>query len=115
MKQKKEVKRYVNSIMQFLIEKHGEIRESWLPIIEMIGNEYEIYLQATEELKDSGLVIQTSKGMTANPLVKIKTDALIQIAKLAGELHLTPRSENKMLERDKTDEDAQNLIAALMS
>lgn len=110
---KEEIKEYVDSIKSFLTEKHGYIRNSWFPLIEMLANEYEIYLIAKQEVETNGLLVQTSRGLFANPAVKIKNDALVQIGKLVNELHLSPKSESK-LGKENT-ESTQDIIEALMS
>lgn len=54
-----------------------------------------IYLQALEEIENSGLIVQTSNGTPVqNPAIGIRNKALQQINKLAAEFGMSPTARN---------------------
>lgn len=100
----KETTDYVASISEYCMKTYGVIKESWKPLLHLIGEEYDTYLSACDTIAATGLVVQSSRGMSPNPAIKIKNDALIQVQKLANELGVTPKQEIKL----KTSEPKDN-------
>ena len=108
-----ETQEYINSIEEYLTQTYGYIKDSWKPLIKMIGTEYDLYLVSQESIKSNGILIQTNKGMVSNPAIKVSHDSLIQIQKLVQELGLSPKIEIKLktsnLQNEQEDDFLDNL------
>ena len=108
-----ETQEYINSIEEYLISTYGCIKDSWKPLIKMIGTEYDLYLVSQQAIKNNGILIQTNKGMVSNPAIKVSHDSLIQIQKLVQELGISPKIEIKLktsnLQNEQEDDFLDNL------
>jgi P27 family predicted phage terminase small subunit len=65
--------------------------------LEMIGNSYHNFVQATTILRKDGLVFYSKSGEPkSHPAVKIQLDASIQLTKLFESFGLTPKSRKEL-------------------
>lgn len=69
----------------------------------LLGDVYHNYIQATQILREEGLITKSAKGdVRAHPAVKIQLDAQIQLTKLFDSFGLTPKARREMFKpKDK--------------
>ena len=108
-----ETQEYLNAVEAYLIDTYGKIKDSWKPLIQMLGTEYDLYLATQEAIKSNGILIQTNKGMVSNPAVKVSHDSLIQIQKLVQELGISPKIEIKLKTSNLQNEQEDDFLANL--
>ena len=108
-----ETQEYIKSIEEYLISTYGYIKDSWRPLIKMIGTEYDLYLATQQAIKTNGILIQTNKGMVSNPAIKVSHDSLIQIQKLVQELGISPKIEIKLKTSNLQNEQEDDFLANL--
>lgn len=82
------------------LSKEGILTDMDQGALYLLMETYEIWVRATEILKDSLVIADTNaKGLIVNkphPAVQIQKDATLQLTRLFAQFGLTPASRNKM-------------------
>lgn len=100
---------YIKNVEDFLKDKYGEIKPSWIGLLDSLAFQYNLYQLSKVGIEENGLVTQTNRGMTANPCIKILNDANIQVQKLVNALGISPMAESKLkIEASDDTEDFLN-------
>ena len=87
---------YIKNVEDFLKDKYGEIKPSWIGLLDSLAFQYDLYQLSKVGIVENGLVTQTNRGMAANPCIKILNDANIQVQKLVNALGISPMAESKL-------------------
>lgn len=105
-----EVQEYMKNVILCLRADYGEnIPESWRISLDLIADNYEIYLKAKNDIMKNGLLREDNQGRTfKNQNISIMNMAQRNITDLLKAFALTPMSKSKMkvLDSSKFDEDA---------
>lgn len=98
--------KYLTSVRKYLKERYGKVNNEWEQILEILGDNLELYQQCKTSIKNDGLLLVAKNGAyTKNPLIKVQMDAQIQIQKLLDSFGLTPKAAAKInLVNDEDDE-----------
>ena len=94
---------YVKNVVKLLTEKEL-IDTVDTASIQMLLNNYSIYLKATEQMGDYYTIINTVGNIVSNPLNKIANDAQIQCTKIFKNFGLSAL-DRKKLEGNLGDDD----------
>ena len=97
---------------KYLKSKYGKIEEHWLAQLEMLATNFELFMLAKEEIKNTGLLVTNRFGASEkNPMLRVIVDANIQCFKILAEFGLNPMSKGKLKEKDDDDSDIiKNLL-----
>ena len=109
----KETEEILSNTVNYLKLQFKEIKPEWKALLQTLGNLYDIYFLAQQDVETRGLTIQTSKGIVANPSFKILNDTLIRIEKVFDQLAVTPKAQLKLKLVDKGESD-EEFIAGLI-
>ena len=102
------VQEYMNNVINCLEQDYGKIPESWRVSLDLIADNYSLYLEAKDDIKKNGLLRTDKLGRTfKNQCFQIMNTAQSQLKDLLKSFALTPMSKSKMnnFERDDIDED----------
>ena len=84
---------FMNAVESHLKAKFGTIEPQWEGLLNMLATNYELFWECKDKIKEDGLMIQNRfGGFDKNPLLKVQTDAQIQIIKLVNEFGISPKS-----------------------
>ena len=110
-----EVQDYMNNVIQCLQEDYGKIPTSWRISLDLIADNYDIYLKAKKSLDKEGLIGTDSLGRRGkNPNVSIMNVAQRTIMDLLKSFALTPMSKSKMKVLNTSSETAEDYINYLV-
>lgn len=87
---------YIKNVEDFLKDKYGEIKPSWIGLLDSLAFQYDLFQMAKVAVAENGLVTQTNRGIAPNPCIKILNDANIQVQKLVNALGISPMAESKL-------------------
>ena len=96
---------YIKNVEDFLKDKYGEIKPSWIGLIDSLAFQYNLYQLSKVGIEENGLVTQTNRGIAPNPCIKILNDANIQVQKLVNALGISPMAESKLKVETADDTD----------
>lgn len=97
----KQVQDYMNNVLDCLKEDYKVIPSSWRIALDLIADNYDIYLKSKALVRKEGLSSTDSKGrLTINPSLKVMNTAQDKIQKLLSSFALTPMSKSKMKNLD---------------
>ena len=96
---------YIKNVEAYLKEKYGEIKPSWIGLLDSLAFQYNLYQLSKVGIEENGLVTHTNRGMAANPCIKILNDANIQVQKLVNALGISPMAESKLKVETADDTD----------
>ena len=102
---------YIKNVEDFLKDKYGEIKPSWIGLLDSLAFQYNLYQLSKVGIEENGLVTQTNRGMAANPSIKILNDANIQVQKLVNALGISPMAESKL--KIEASDDTDDFLTAL--
>lgn len=110
-------KRYMRDLLGVLSDKSvNSTLDS--AAIQLIGQTYHNYINATEELADVGMYqeIETQSGssLKAHPAVKVQLDSQIQLTRLLLEFGLTPKSRGELKQADDSGKDTSSPLSAFL-
>lgn len=109
-----ETDEYVQTVIDYLTEKFGEVKPVWMRLITLLGQENDMYLLAKQDVEDNGISIQTSRGMIQSPSLKSMHQSAVQIQKIANSLGITPNSSIKLkMQSPGQEEDEEDFLDAL--
>ena len=87
---------YIKNVETYLKEKYGDIKPSWIGLLDSLAFQYNLYQLSKVGIEENGLVTQTNRGVAPNPCIKILNDANIQVQKLVNALGISPMAESKL-------------------
>ena len=96
---------YIKNVEDFLKDKYGEIKPSWIGLLDCLAFQYDLYQLSKVGIEENGLVTQTNRGIAPNPCIKILNDANIQVQKLVNALGISPMAESKLKVETADDTD----------
>ena len=102
---------YIKNVEEFLKDKDGEIKPSWIGLLDSLAFQYNLYQLSKVGIQENGLVTQTNRGIAPNPCIKILNDANIQVQKLVNALGISPMAESKL--KVETADDTDDFLTAL--
>lgn len=98
------VQEYMNNVIKCLEEDYGKIPESWRISLDLIADNYSLYLQAMDDIKKNGLLRVDKAGRTfKNQCYTIMNSAQLNLRDLLKSFSLTPVSRAKMKALTKSD------------
>lgn len=101
---KKQVEEFMNGVRNFLTNKYGKIDLSWEGGLYLLQDNYSTFLACQDDIDKDGLFLTNRFGdKIANPAIKMKNDAQIQMVKLLNEYGLTAHANGKLKENDSND------------
>lgn len=103
---------FMNAVEKHLMDKFNEITPHWDGLLQMLAVQVDLYNQCKEQIKQDGLMVQDRfGGSVKHPLLKVQTDALIQIGKLSQDFGLNPRSLKGLnIQNNNEDEFLNELV-----
>ena len=101
------------SVERHLIDKFGVINNEWDGILAMLATQYQVFIDCRDRIKQDGLMVTDRFGTPQkHPLLKVETDAIIQINKLVQEFGLSPKSLKGLnIQDNNEDEFLENLTS----
>lgn len=102
---------YIKNVEAYLKEKYGEIKPSWIGLLDSLAFQYNLYQLSKVGIQENGLVTQTNRGVAPNPCIKILNDANIQVQKLVNALGISPMAESKL--KIEASDDTDDFLTAL--
>ena len=100
----KRVQEYMNNVIKCLEQDYGRIPESWRVSLDLIADNYSIYLEAMDNIKKNGLLRKDNQGRTfKNQCVMIMNSAQMQLKDLLKSFAMTPISRAKMKKLESTE------------
>lgn len=103
-----QVQEYMCNVINCLEEDYGKIPESWRVSLDLIADNYSLYLQAKKDIDENGLMTIDKYGRPfRNPCYSVLNSAQLQLKDLLKSFALTPMSKSKMkgFENNNIDED----------
>ena len=93
-----ETKKFMRNVRNFIESKNdGCVPSEWEALLGMLQNYYEQYVKATNELLTvDSLIVDSRYGPQPHPLLKIQSQAAIQVQKLCSEFGLSMKQAQKM-------------------
>lgn len=109
-----ETQQFMTSTEAFLKKKFGKIEKHWEAQLQLLATNYDIFIQAKNQVNKDGLMITNRfGGLEKHPMLKQMTDSNIQCIKLINEFGLSPKALGKINEKD-TD-DSEDTIRELLN
>lgn len=109
MKYSKDTTSYIQSVIDYLKEKYGEVKPEWMALIMMLSDNLQLYKDCLKSIKENG-IYDASTGKK-NPLLTTVKDIQSTILKLCQKLGVSPwdASKIKLADDDDTDEYLEDL------
>lgn len=97
---------FMQAVEKYIKKKYGKIEQHWEGQLQLLATNYELFNQAKEEVKNTGMLVTNRFGaQDKNPLLRVITDANIQCIKLIHEFGLSPSASGKIKEVETDDTD----------
>lgn len=109
----KNTQTFMMAVETMLNDKFGAIESQWEGLLAMLATNYELFWECKDKIKEQGLTVTNRfGGVDKNPLLKVQTDAQIQIIKLVAEFGITPKAIKHLAVKndDAENEFIDNLI-----
>ena len=111
----KRVQEYMKNVMDCLEQDYGKIPSSWRISLDLIADNYSIYLKAKDSIEKENLFNTDAKGNTyRHPAYSVMNQAQSQLKDLLKSFALTPMSKSKMRQLDEDDIDADEYLERLI-
>lgn len=108
----KRVQEYMQNVMDCLKQDYKDVPKSWRISLDLIADNYDIYLKARDNVMREGLIRKDNQGRTfKNQSFPLMNVAQQNIMRLMSSFALTPMSKSKMKNVDTSDIDIEDLIA----
>lgn len=112
------VKEYMSDLVDQLVSDYGTIDPSWTVSLDMICDWYNVYVQARDDIKTTGVSFLSSRGdYRPHPSFSAMNTASSQIQKLLSTFAASPYQKSKMksLEsRGSSINDESEYVKAIM-
>ena len=103
---------FMKAVEGHLKAKFGDIEPQWEGLLGMLATNYELFWDCKQKIKEDGLMVRNRFGSwEKNPLLKVQTDAQIQLVKLVNEFGISPKS---IKNRNVAPNDEDDIIAKLV-
>lgn len=100
-----EVQEYMNNVIKCLEQDYGVVPESWRVSLDLIADNYNLYLTCKKQINEEGLVRKDpAHGTFKHPLFPVMCEAQRQLKDLLKSFSLTPMSKAKMKSYKASDE-----------
>ena len=110
------VQEYMNNVIKCLEEDYGKIPESWRISLDLIADNYSLYLQAMDDIKKNGLLRVDNAGRTfKNQCYTIMNSAQMNLRDLLKSFALTPMSKSKMKHFESNEISEEEYLEELCS
>ena len=108
------VQEYMQNVIDCLEQDYGKIPLSWRVSLDLIADNYSVYLNAMDDVRKNGLLRVDKQNRTfKNQCYNIADRAQSQLKDLLKSFALTPMSRSKMRDLDEEDIDADDYIENL--
>jgi len=102
---------YMKNVIDCLIQDYKIIPSAWRISLDLIADNYEIYLKAKKDLDDNGLIKQDNYSRVfKNQNFQILNTTQNNIVNLLKQFSLTPLSKSKMKKFDAAELTIEDLI-----
>lgn len=98
------VQEYMRNLVDSLSHDYKTIPMSWRVSLDLIADNYNMYLKAKADVDKNGIIIQGSRGTTKNKAIGIMNEAQGKILQLMEAFALTPKSSAKIKKNDKAEQ-----------
>lgn len=106
------VQEYMQNVIDCLKQDYKEIPASWRISLDLIADNYAIYLEAKNNVLKEGLIRKDSHGRTfKNQSFPLMMNTQNIIMKLLSSFALTPMSKSKMKSIDTDNFDIEDLLS----
>lgn len=107
------VQEYMQYVIDCLKQEHKDIPSSWRVSLDLIADNYNIYLQAKEDVQKNGLLRKDKHGRTfKNQCFPLMCTMESNLIKLLSSFALTPMSRSRMRTIDTDEFDFDSLLDA---
>ena len=103
MKYSKDTTSYIQSVIDYLKEKYGDVKPEWMAVIMLLADNLQLYKECLKSIKENG-IYDTTTGKK-NPLLTTTKDLQATIMKQVQHLGLSPYSISKIKLADEEDTD----------
>ena len=111
----KRVQEYMQNVVDCLEQDYGKIPASWRISLDLIADNYSVYLKAMDDVNENGLLRKDKQNRTfKNQCYNIADRAQSHLKDLLKSFALTPMSRSKMRELDSEEIDADEYISTLV-
>lgn len=105
------VQEYMQNVIDCLKQDYKEIPSSWRVSLDLIADNYDIYLKAKEDIDKNGLLRKDTHGRTfKNQCFPLMTASQTFLIKLLSNFALTPMSRSKIKNFDSDEDLFDDLI-----
>lgn len=105
--------KFMKAVETHLINKFGTIETQWDGLLNMLATNYELFFKCKEQIQKDGLLVPNRfGGLDKNPLLKVQTDAQIQVVKLVAEFGITPKSIKNLVTVDNSEDNFIDSLTA---
>jgi len=104
------VQAYMQSVIDCLEQDYGAIPNSWRVSLDLIADNYDIYLHAIDELHQHGLTQNYGGHVSRSPAFMIMSQAQNLILALLQQFALTPVSKSRIRKFDASTVKIEDLI-----
>lgn len=109
------VQEYMQNVIDCLEQDYGKIPASWRVSLDLIADNYSIYLNSLDIIEKEALFKQDNYGRTyKHPAFGIMNQAQTQLKDLLKSFALTPVSKQKMKQLEQADIDADKYLEDLI-
>ena len=106
---KKETKKQIDNINDYLKSKYGGINPEWQTIINLLADNIDLYKECKESVKQNG-IYDPNTGKK-NPLLATMKDLQATIIKQIQHLGLSPYAASKI--KNEVEDDSEDFISKL--
>lgn len=89
----KETQAFMKNVESHVKKTFGAIECQWEGLLQILASNYELFWHCEKTIAKEGLTYITDRGkIEKHPLLKVQTEAQIQLIKLVGEFGISPKS-----------------------
>lgn len=93
----KKTQDFMAAVERHLKKSFDKIEPQWVGLLDMLATNYELFFECKQTIQKEGLTYTTERGKyEKHPLLKVQTDAQIQIVKLVSEFGISPKGIKKL-------------------
>ena len=106
----KRTQEYMQNVIDCIEQDYKHIPSSWRITIDLIAMNFNMLLQAEQDINKRGLIIKTKQNSVKNPNIQVFNSAQSQIMKYLSTFGLTPLSKTKLKNFDVNTVNIDSLI-----
>lgn len=104
--------KFMAAVEEHLTQKFGGIETQWEGLLNIMATNFQLFMDCREKIHEEGLLVKNRfGGWDKNPLLKVQTDAQIQLVKLVGEFGISPKSIKNLQTVNAEDDFINELIS----